>query len=398
MSVYDKGGTALSAVYDKDGVSLQYAYDVYGVEIFSSQTPVTPDYDEWETEYQHTILTARDAWKTEYRSDNTIIPLIIHTDQHRYLNSAHKPTFDYLARAIKWSEVTAIVGLGDVCGAVYNTGDLNNMNTCLSGLPRYKRIDIAGNHDVQLPKTEGSSYAYTPMTDALFHVAQDAYFDNSGFGGNNSNVRYGYKGMESVVDPLHDIKICVFAVWVNRGDPWYHYYCDSDSIEAIISMLSAADGKDIIVLCHIQPYYEEHIEYRPAVDGNEASSATVYSKTASLGYAVPLDQIFADRKAKRSGTIADCDGVSHSYDFSGCTSELLCVLSGHSHKDFYAYSPDGNVPSVVFDAYRYDNCPLHLVNIDRTRERINIWKFDEANNIYNWQVPFEEPESDEVTT
>lgn len=396
MSVYGKDGTALSAVYDKDGVSLQYAYDIYGTEIFSGQTPVTPDYDEWDTEYQHTILQARDAWKTEYRADNTIIPLIIHTDQHRYLNNAHKPTFDYLARAIKWSEVTAIIGLGDVCGAVYNTADLNNMNTCLSGLPRYKRIDIAGNHDVQLQKEEGSSYAYAPMTDVLFQTAQNSYFNNSGFGGNNSNVRYGFKGMESVIDPVHDVKICVFAVWANRGDPWYHYYCDSDAINAMIAMLSTGD-KDIIVLCHIQPYYEEHINYHPAVDGDEAYTATSYPKTASLGYTVPLDQFFADRKAKRSGTITDCDGLSHNYDFSECTSDLLCVLSGHVHKDFYGYSPDGTVPSVAFDAYRYDNCPLHLVNIDRTRQRINIWKFDEANNIYNWQAPFEEPES-EVTT
>lgn len=396
MSVYDKDGNALSAVYDKDGVSLQYAYDVDGVEIFSGQTPVTPDYDEWETEYQHTILTARDAWKTEYRADNTIIPLIIHTDQHRYLNSAHKPTFDYLARAVKWSEVTAIVGLGDVCGAVYNSGDLNNMLTCLSGLPRTKRIDIAGNHDVQLPKEEGSSYAYAPMTDALFQTAQNTYFDNSGFGGNNSDTRYGFKGMEYVIDPLHNVKICIFAVWVTRGDPWYHYYCDSDSIEAMISMLSSVDDMDIIVLSHIQPYGRKTTWYTPSVDGGEGGSGQP-SAVSSLGYSVALDQLFADRKAKTSGTITDCDGVSHSYDFSNCTSDLLCSLSGHVHADRYIYSPDGNVPAVVFDAYRYDSNPLYFVNIDRTKERINVWKFDTANNIYNYQVPFDEPES-EVTT
>ena len=396
MSVYDKNGNILSAVYDKDGVSLQYAYDIYGTEIFSGQTPVTPDYDEWETEYQHTILTARDAWKTEYRADDTIIPLIIHTDQHRYLNSAHKPTFDYLARAVKWSEVTAIVGLGDVCGAVYNTADLNNMNTCLSGVPRYKRIDIAGNHDVQLPKTEGSSYAYAPLTDAQYHVLRDDYFDNSGFGGNNSDTRYGFKGMEYVIDPLHDVKICVFAVWVTRGDPWYHYYCDSDSIEAIISMLSSVDDMDIIILSHIQPYGRKTTWYTPPVDGGEGGSGQP-AAVSSLGYSVALDQLFADRKAKTSGTITDCDGVSHSYDFSNCTSDLLCSLSGHVHADRYVYSPDGTVPAVIFDAYRYDNNPLYFVNIDRTKERINVWKFDTANNIYNYQVPFDEPES-EVTT
>lgn len=397
MSVYGKDGTALSAVYDKDGASLQYAYDVDGMEIFSGQTPVTPDYDDWETEYQHTILTARDAWKTEYRADNSIIPLIIHTDQHSYLKPANKPTFDYLSRAVKWSEVTAIIGLGDACADYYFATNLNNMNTCLSGLPRAKRIDVYGNHDCQQKKQEGSSYAHTPISDAQFHVLQDDYFDNSGFGGNSSNVRYGFKGMEYVIDPLHNVKICIFAVWVTRGDPWYHYYCDSDSIEAMISMLSSVDDMDIIVLSHIQPYGRKTTRYIPAVDGGEASSIVTGAVTSSLGYGVALDQLFADRKAKTSGTITDCDGVSHSYDFSGCTSDLLCSLSGHVHADRYIYSPDGNVPAVIFDAYRYDNNPLYFVNIDRTRERINVWKFDTANNIYNYQVPFEEPES-EVTT
>jgi hypothetical protein len=100
--------------------------------------------------------------------------------------------------------------------------------------------------------------------------------------------------------------------------------------------------------------------------------------------------MIADRKAKRAGTITDADGVTHSYDFAPCTTDLLCVLNGHEHLDSFAYSPDGTVPAVEFDAYRYDNRPLFFVNIDRTKQRLNIWKFDEANQIYNYQVPFRE--------
>lgn len=387
MSIYSKGGAILQSAYSLTE-SLASAYNVNGVQVFGGSEP---DYDEWSTEYQHTILQARDAWKAEYRADNTIIPLIIHTDQHRYLNSANKPTFDYLALAVKWAEVSAIIGLGDVCGAVYNTTDLNNMVTCLSSLPVSKRIDIAGNHDCQLPKEEGSSYSYAPLTDELYHTLQDTYFNNSAFGGNNSNVRYGYKGMEYVIDPLHNIKFCVFAVWVTRGDPWYHYYCDSDCIEAMIAMLSSVDNYDIVILSHIEPYARQTTFYKPAVDGNQASSETVTRGTNALGYSVQLDQLYADRKAKRAGSITDCDGVVHTYDFTNCTSDLLCSLCGHWHEDNYAYSPDGTVPMIEFDAYRYDNVPAFLVNIDRTKQRINVWKFDEANNIYNYQVPFNEP-------
>lgn len=389
MAVYNKNGNSLSIIYDNNGLALQNAYDKSGTLIFGSGGD--SDYDEWNTEYQHTILMARDAWKTEYRADNTIIPVIIHTDQHRYLNSGHKATFNYLTQAIKWEEVTAIIGLGDVCGAVYNTRDLNAMVSCLSSLPKAKRIDIYGNHDCQLPKQEGSSYSYAPLTDELYHTLQDTYFNNTQFGGNNSDTRYGYKGMEYVIDPLHNIKICVFAVWVTRGDPWYHYYCDSDCIEAMIAMLSASDGKDIVILSHIEPYARQMTLYKPAVDGQQASQASVRRSIYALGYSVQLDQLYADRKAKRAGTITDCDGNEHAYDFTGCTSDLLCSLCGHWHEDNYAYSPDGTVPMIEFDAYRYDNVPFYFVNIDRTRQRLNVWKVDESNNIYNYQVPFFEP-------
>lgn len=386
MSVYNLSGNELSNLYDTSS-ELEYAYDIEGNEVFNSSGS---DYDEWTTEYQHTILQARDAWKTEYRADNSIIPVIVHTDQHRYLNSAHKPTFDYLNLAVKWNEISAIINLGDVCGAVYNTSDLNNMVTCLSSLPKSKRIDVYGNHDCQLSKEEGSSYAYAPLTDELYHTLQDTYFNNSEYGNNNSIHYYGFKGMQYVIDPLHNIKFCIFAVWVTRGDPWYHYYCDSDSVEAMISMLSSVDNYDIVILSHIAPYARSTTWYIPPTDGNVASTETSTYGTNALGYSVQLDQLYADRKAKRSGTITDCDGNVHTYDFTNCTSDLLCTLNGHHHADKYIYSPDGNVPAILFDAYRYDNVPMFFANIDRTKQRVNVWKFDEANNIYNFQVPFNE--------
>lgn len=388
MSVYNVNGTELSKIYSTT-VSLNKAYDIDGDLVFGTDDS---DYNEYSTEYQHTILQARDAWKTEYRADETIVPLILTTDQHQYLNSAHKPTFDYLGLAIKWNEISASLNLGDVCGAVYTPTTLNAMLTCLSSIPKAKQINVAGNHDVQLNKEEGSSYAYAPLTDELFHTLQETYFNNSSYGGNQSNVRYGFKGMESVVDDAHHIKFCIFAIWYTRGNPWYQYYAGSEAIEAMISMLSSVDDNDIIVLSHIQPYKDKTMRFNPAVDGKEASHGESSPGNANLGYNLALDQLFSDRKAKRSGSIDDIDGVSHSYDFTGCTSDLLCCLSGHSHTDYTLYDPDGKVPAVVFDAYRYDNVPAYFVNVDRTRQRLNVWKFDQSNNIYNFQVPFDEPE------
>lgn len=388
MSVYSRDGTELALIYARTGEELAIAYDVHGTVIYEAQES---DYDQYSTEYQHTILQARDAWKTEYRADEDVIPVFVTTDQHKYLNSAHKPLFDYLKLALKWTEVSAIINLGDVCGAVYNSTDLNNMKTCLTNIPASKQINVAGNHDCQLNKEEGSSYAYAPLTDELFHVLQDTYMNNSSFG--NGNTRYGFKGMESVLDTEHNVRYCIFAIWYTDGNPWYHYYATSEAIEAMISMLSIVDDNDIVILSHIQPYALQSDWYKPAVDGNEASTSSGTRSHIAYANANAIDQMIADRKAKTSGTITDSDGVSHSYDFSGCTSDLLCCLSGHSHTDIYGYSPDDNVPSVTFDAYRYDNVPAYFVNIDRTRERLNVWKFDESNNIYNYQVPFEDAAS-----
>lgn len=387
MSIYNVSGSSLSSVFSVSGSSLSTAYNVSGTVVYSAQTPST---------YEETINTARNAWATEYRADSTIIPVIIHTDQHRYLNAAHKPTFDYLAQNITWSEVSAIINLGDVCGAVYNTTDLDNMVYCLSSLPVAKRIDIAGNHDCQKTKTD-DGYSYSYMAPEEFAYLQTTYFNNSQYGGNNSDYRYGTYGMEYMIDPVKSIKFCVFAVWhtgsapdYDGGQPWYAYKLTYDDAEAIITMLSAVDNYDIVILSHIEPYARSMTLYKPAVDGNSASSSTVARGTGALGYSVQLDQLYADRKAKRSGILYDIDGTAHPYNFAGCTSDLLCSLNGHWHEDNYAYSPDGTVPMVEFDAYRYDNVPMYFVNIDRTRQRLNVWKFDEANNIYNYQVPFSE--------
>lgn len=398
MAVYQISGQSIETVYDLQGNVLSQAYDINGNPLLSGGD----DYSIWETEYQHTILKARDAWAADYRRDPSIIPIMVHTDQHRHLNSSNKPTFTYLSKAVKWDEVTAMIGLGDVCGAVYNTTDLNNMTNCLSPVSKSKRIDIAGNHDCQRSKT-GDGYAYSYLTADQFAALQETYFNNSQFG---SNSRYGVYGMETMVDQTRHIRFNVFAVWHTGsppdyagGQPWYAYKLTSEDVDAMISMLSIVDNNDVVILSHIQPYAGKVTRYKPAVDDRAEAVVVENDTTGDLSYStgskIILNQLYADRKAKRAGTIKDIDGNVHSYDFSHCTSDLLCSLSGHSHADYVKYSPDGTVPGVVFDAYAYDAHPLFMVNIDRNNKRLNIWKFDTANQIYNYQIPFNE--SDDTT-
>lgn len=370
--------------YDINGNAVSMVYDISG-NVISGTDDVIPGND-----YESAILTARDAWAEEYNADSSIVPLIVHTDQHQYLNSANKPTFDFLAKAVKMSELSAFVGLGDVCGAVYTESNLNNMVSCLSSVPKTKQINIAGNHDVWASKTEGSEYSYSIIDESTMAKLHSEYMDNTSYGVNH---QYDTHGNEYLIDAEHGVKYCVFSTWyyddteTEERQPYYKHRLTSDVAEYMIAMLSAVDSYDIVILSHIQLYKNSHVWNYPAVDGNEATTATkAHSGTACLGYDVALEQLISDRKAKSSGTLTDSYGGVHPYDFTKCTSDILCCLSGHDHEDKYVSV--GGVPAVVLDAYRYDLNPLYMVNIDRTNQRLNVWKFDTGANIYNYQVPF----------
>ena len=103
-----------------------------------------------------------------------------------------------------------------------------------------------------------------------------------------------------------------------------------------------------------------------------------------------IGQVLIDRQNKISGTVRDSYGVSHSYDFTGCTSDILCSFAGHEHCDKYMWQNE-NIPVYLFDAYAYDNHPVYFVNVDRTNRRLNIWKIDDSPMVYNYQIPLDKP-------
>lgn len=389
MSIYDETGNALTATYDKDGEPLSIAYDKDGNVIFSGDEPGHDDYDEYDNEYQHTILEARDEWKAQYRANENVVPLLIDTDQHRYYRYA-KDLFSYLGLAINWAEVSAHLNLGDTCGSKYNTDDLNKMVSYLSPIPATKKINVAGNHDVATSPPEGSSSPYGTLDDAGFTYLQETYFNNSNYDGNGLGFRYGNRGNEYVIDEAHKIKYCVFTTWYYDNPTAYSRpLTKADAVEAWINMLSSIDDYDIIILMHIQPYYYKQW-YAPDVDGRgfRAYGNLGVDHISKVTPLTQLNDFLADRKAKRAGTIVDEDGVVHDYDFSSCTSELLCAFAGHQHGDLYQYSSDGTVPVVVLDGMGFDNHPFYLINVDRDAEQVDVWKVDDSPFYYKYLVPF----------
>lgn len=383
MSIYDTNGLLLSDVYDMQSEALQSAYDVFGTEIYS-----TGDYDHYDTEYQHTILNARNDWLSEVRSGDDVIPQIIHTDQHGRL-TANNALFPYLGLAINWDEVSACIGLGDVTG--YNVAAFQAMLTCLDDIPASKQINIWGNHDTWGGSREINGH-YVPTAEEYRDVLS-YYFDNSAY---NGNIRYNDYGIESMIDSKNHIKYIVIGGWEydsNLGG-YSHYVIGTDSMDYIIQMLHNTDGNDIVILSHLQLFAQNKghdtwvVPYEDACGGaGLTKDGTGVPGTVVDSHDCIIDQLLIDRKNKSAGTVRDSYGISHNYDFSDCTGDLICCFAGHEHCNWYNHQ-NGNIPVVIYDAYAYDTHPFYFVNINRTKKQLAVWRVDDTPQFVKWSIPF----------
>lgn len=383
MSIYDVAGNSLQNIFAVNGEPLAKLYDVLGNDIFGGDTPPSPgDYDEWTTEYEHTILRARNEWATEYRADNAIIPFVTTTDQHGLLDSTVAGSenggalYKYLSKAIKWDEVSASLTLGDVCGNYFSDSSLMSMNQKLSVIPSSKRIDVPGNHDVNGIRDDAEF-----MNEVFTY-----YFDNSAY---NEFSRFENRGFETMVDSVRHIRYVVLGSWYyTAGASMSSYRISTEAIDWLIDVLESDLENDIIIVSHIQPSNRSKRETRPPVDGQVYR--IYYGRTQAVGGDnLKMQDLLIARKNKTSGTITDSDGVVHSFDFSGCTTDLVCTLHGHEHNDKIHY--DCGVPSCIFDSYRHNSLrPAYLGNIDRARQRIHIWKIENNCTIQQIIVPFVE--------
>lgn len=376
MSVFDVFG-ATATPYDISGKPCQ-AYDIHG-------NLLTGDYNSASSDYERSILTARNAWMAEARADLTIVPMVIHSDQHGRL-TANNSLFAYLSKAVPWNDTSACIGMGDACD--YDVTAFQNMERCLSVIPKEKQINIWGNHDTWTPNW----YQNIEVPTAEERGILNQYFDNSSYNGNN---KYNEYGIEYMIDAERKIKYIVLGGWEYDLSLGGHsrYAIGTDTMDDIIQMLSAADEYDIVVLSHIQPFSAQTVTswlHPPVEDGNSQGGGGGMSVAVGDIAWEKIGQVLIDRQNKISGTVIDSYGVSHSYDFTGCTSDILCSFAGHEHCDKYMWQ-NGDIPVYLFDAYAYDNHPIYFVNVDRTNRRMNIWKIDDSPMVYNYQIPFDAP-------
>lgn len=395
MSVYNVNGSTLSSVYNVNGTALSHAYNINGVDVFSEDD----DYNIWTTEYEHAILQARDEWKTQYRTDPTVIPLVVHTDQHNCLTTSNTGTvnlFKYLGKAVKWSEVSVMAGLGDVDLAKAN---YPQMNTVLNyAVNRTKQINLWGNHDLWQNYTTVDGQYVVDFDTTYTNFGNETYGDVS--------HAYNHKGIEYHIDRTHNVKYVCLAGWeIDSSLGGYsHYVIGQQSMAGIIDMLEAEDGYDIVLLSHCNPWGEDTRGmsscWQMSDNGSSSSlSDELYDtpvSTSGLGNGVvhpaetTLAPMLTARNSYGSGTIQDSYGNAHSYDFTNCTGKILCGFHGHQHNDGYGWST-ADVLQVVLDAYAYQHHPFYFINVDRTAETITIWKVCNDGYYDSYTVPFHEP-------
>lgn len=309
--VYDKTGAELTEVYDKSGNALQYAYDKSGNQIFNSDdeepfVKTTLSYD-WGNFIDSAWLTnaaiQRDRVKAIYQQSEDAIPFFIQTDGHGRYNEGNKGCHNLAEATMRY---IPNIMLGDYA-SYYNDGaNPTNHARTSAGITNY--FPVMGNHEFMPSTSEGSLIAdlsllvpsYTPSDCIL------------------GSQTYGYY---KVLDDKYNVKWLVGQPYVPDASvsAGFTTKFSSEQYEWFIDEMEADDGYDIIILNH-QPFPGTY--YRAATD-----DTVTYT-----GVMLNLTPIVADRRAKRSGTFTDADGVVHAYDFTNCTSNLLATLHGHIHK------------------------------------------------------------------
>ena len=323
-------------------------------------------------EFAAVINSAKKEWMTEYGGDYRKIPLIVSTDQHGRTSGI----FNLLGRILNMHDVSKICNLGDTvtdkwvdadtANPLLSCAELEAWTKSMKAIPFSKQLNVFGNHDAWHSTADGNPYPSN-----LSHL--DQYFRNIYARRTNNN------GWFAIKDDYFNVKYLVLT-GLEWADGSAAYRISTAQMEWIISELSANDGYDVVIVSHVPLKWDDEAMTQPTGDANESGGGRLS--------VLDTDAFFAARKIKGSGTITDSEGVSHNYDFSGCTTDVLCSLHGHLHCDAYMHLNDELLVN-CFDWFPYET--FFMVLIDRVNRQLNIWKIDNTPQYVNYQIPLDKP-------
>ena len=362
MAIYSINGDALTDAYDATGVSLTEAYNIQGEEIFGGSSPTPSDkYGRilnWTISaggWQTNADAQYEVFKTSLQSTPNAIPIFISTDdhgggamqEHRWFHN-HNVT----------DNLEAInINLGDVCVDTFQPTILTEMDLETKWVRNY--FGIGGNHDVKygnIEPTTSSLREYFARANCFECVPTT--FDTSA-----SYVVY---------DTIHNVKFVAMDAYTRVGEGYTmpHPFITQATMNWLISVLSV-DDYDIIFMTH-EPY--QGVTYT-AYDMSNPPSITA-DGTATYSQSQCVWELLKARKNRRSGTVTDDEGVSHSYDFTNCTKDLIVSLHGHTHA--LRYAKEDNTVTIAFNRFYLVN----LVIIDKANSVLKLFATSYTGN-YN---------------
>lgn len=363
MSVYSINGDALTAVYDVTGTALAKAYDVTGVEIFNgSETPSSDKYarilnvpsidSRWLTNAETVYNTFKTALQS---SDAYAVPMFVSTDPH---GTGAMPEHRWFHNRNVTDELEALnINLGDICSDTFTPTSLSNMDAQTKWVRNF--FAVGGNHDVKFGSVEPDANTlrqYFAFANCFRCVP----------------TTYDTSACYVVYDDIHNVKFVAMDSYTRVGEGYTmpYPYATSATMNWLIDVLGANDGYDIIFITHEPFKGVTYTNYALSPPNVTADGTSTYSRSECVW------NLLKARKNKRSGTITADDGTSHSYDFTGCTNDLIVSLQGHTHA--LRYAKDDGLATISFDRWYIAN----FVIIDRTNKSLRLF-MAHYDGVYN---------------
>ena len=306
-------------------------------------------------DYVVMVQTNYDAMMAECLGDYNKIPIIVHTDQHGRIGASNQ-VMKLIGDMVNWYEVSKCMNLGDTVPDRFDMTTLENyLSATKDSIPLSKRLDVYGNHDVW---DSNDSQKYT-----VYQKRLSPYFKNI------YARRHGNNGYFTVFDDYYNVKYLVISDLEYPDTNYSTRRITTAQAKFIVSELSEDDGRDVVLVSHV-PLDSDEVTSRDST--YQAYSEKFLSDTTAHNSFMTM---IAARKNKTSGTFTDSEGISHTYDFSNVSGDLLMSLHGHAH--FEAYRTfENSITEFIFDWF-YGNT-FYFAYIDRKEKKFKVWK-NEAN-------------------
>lgn len=276
---------------------------------------------------------------------NTSIPFYITTDQHGsgLQIQIHVNNIDSDGLEI------ANINLGDTVTDYYEKDTLEGFTNTVKYCKNY--IGVVGNHD----KKTGYNVSDYVLNHCFFTTYPNIKKINQ------------HQDCYVVYDGRYSVKYIVVDDYILSADTTSVEHGFSEEISNwLIDELSKNDGYDSVLLIH-WPLFIKHRTRASETEQSSSTSMENYNNAERTGYW----NFFLARKNKGSGTFTDHDRVTHSYDFSSCENDLLCILSGHEHAEEWSVE----YGLTHYAANRYPNGSVFGA-IDRANKKLHIWEFN----------------------